>query len=100
MAEATAGISKGYFGNYSDKISRRVPFVRWGYTLSAISKPLMAAFTFPIWLFFARTLDRLGKGIRTGARDAILSDETTPEHKGRFSDFTGRWIQLALPLGP
>src|SRR5665647_2926622 len=42
MADATAGLSKGYFGNFSDKLGSRVPFVRWGYTLSAISKPLMA----------------------------------------------------------
>ncbi len=100
MAEATAGISKGYFGNYSDKISRRVPFVRWGYTLSAISKPLMAAFTFPIWLFFARTLDRLGKGIRTGARDAILSDETTPEHKGKVFGFHRALDTVGAAIGP
>jgi hypothetical protein len=38
VAEATAGLSKGYFGNLSDKKGVRLPFVRWGYTLSAISK--------------------------------------------------------------
>src|SRR5512135_1075818 len=65
IAEATAGLSKGYFGNLSDQKGARMPFVRWGYTLSAISKPLLAVFTFPIWIFFARTLDRLGKGVRT-----------------------------------
>jgi MFS family permease len=100
LAEATAGISKGYFGNYSDKISRRVPFVRWGYTLSAISKPMMAAFVFPVWVFFARTIDRLGKGIRTGARDAILSDETTPEHKGKVFGFHRALDTVGAALGP
>jgi MFS family permease len=100
VAEATAGISKGYFGNYSDKISRRVPFVRWGYTLSAISKPLMAVFVFPIWIFFARTIDRLGKGIRTGARDAMLSDETTPEHKGKVFGFHRALDTVGAAIGP
>ena len=80
VAEATAGLSKGYFGNLSDRIGKRVPFIKAGYSLSAISKPMMAILTFPIWIFFARTLDRFGKGIRTSARDALLSDETTPEH--------------------
>ena len=41
LAEATAGLSKGYFGKLSDNSGRRVPFVRFGYSLSAISKPMM-----------------------------------------------------------
>jgi len=100
VAEATAGISKGYFGNYSDKISKRVPFVRWGYALSAISKPLMVAFVFPLWIFLARTIDRLGKGIRTGARDAMLSDETTPEHKGKVFGFHRALDTVGAAIGP
>ena len=100
MAEATAGLSKGYFGNYSDKLGSRVPFVRWGYTLSAISKPLMAVFTFPLWVFFARTLDRLGKGVRTGARDAILSDESTKENKGKVFGFHRALDTAGAAIGP
>lgn len=100
VAEATAGLSKGYFGNYSDKLGSRVPFVRWGYTLSAISKPLMAAFTFPLWVFFARTLDRLGKGVRTGARDAILSDESTKENKGKVFGFHRALDTAGAAIGP
>ena len=100
MAEATAGLSKGYFGNYSDKLGSRVPFVRWGYTLSAISEPLMAAFTFPLWVFFARTLDRLGKGVRTGARDAILSDESSKENKGKIFGFHRALDTAGAAIGP
>lgn len=100
MAEATAGLSKGYFGNYSDKLGSRVPFVRWGYTLSAISKPLMALFTFPLWVFMARTLDRLGKGVRTGARDAMLSDESTKENKGKIFGFHRALDTAGAALGP
>ena len=81
IAEATAGLSKGYFGKLSDNSGRRVPFVRVGYALSALSKPIMAMFIYPLWICFARTMDRFGKGIRTGARDALLSDEATPETK-------------------
>jgi MFS family permease len=100
VAEATAGLSKGYFGHLSDSIGKRVPFVRAGYTLSAISKPLMAILTFPLWIFFARTLDRFGKGIRTSARDAMLSDETTPEFKGRVFGFHRSMDTIGAAIGP
>ena len=100
LAEAVAGLSKGYFGKLSDRLGSRVPFVRWGYALSAISKPLMAAFTFPVWIFSARTIDRLGKGLRTGARDALLSDETTQEHKGKVFGFHRSMDTFGAVLGP
>ena len=99
-AEATAGLSKGYFGNYSDHKEKRLPFVQLGYTLSAISKPLMVLFSFPVWVFFARTLDRFGKGVRTGARDALLSDEATPETKGRVFGFHRTMDTFGAVLGP
>src|SRR5436190_18823927 len=50
VAEATAGLSKGYFGKLSDKTNKRVPFVQAGYALSAVSKPMMAFFVYPIWI--------------------------------------------------
>ena len=100
FAEATAGISKGYFGNLSDILKKSVPFIRAGYSLSAISKPMMAIFTFPLWIFFARTLDRFGKGIRTGARDAMLSDETTREHKGKVFGFHRAMDTVGAAIGP
>ena len=87
VAEATAGLSKGYFGKLSDTKGKRLPFVQWGYFLSAISKPMMAMFVYPLWIFFARTTDRFGKGIRTGARDAILSDESSKENKAKVFGF-------------
>lgn len=100
IAEATAGISKGYFGNLSDKTGLRMPFVRIGYSLSAISKPLMALFTYPLWIFGARTMDRLGKGIRTSARDALLSDETTKENKGKVFGFHRALDTVGAAIGP
>lgn len=100
IAEATAGLSKGYFGKYSDASGRRAPFVQIGYALSAVSKPLMAVFIYPLWILFARTIDRLGKGIRTGARDAILSDEATPQTKGKVFGFHRSMDTLGAVLGP
>lgn len=100
VAEATAGLSKGYFGMRSDQLGRRAPFVQWGYALSAISKPMMAMFIAPLWIFFARTIDRLGKGIRTGARDALLNDEATPATKGRVFGFHRSMDTMGAVLGP
>jgi MFS family permease len=100
FAEATAGLSKGYFGKLSDNSGKRIPFVQIGYSLSAISKPMMAFFVFPLWVFFSRTIDRLGKGIRTGARDAILSDEATPATKGKVFGFHRSMDTFGAVLGP
>ncbi|MBA4275752.1 MFS transporter [Flavobacterium sp.] len=100
IAEATAGLSKSYFGQLSDTSGRRVPFVQIGYALSSISKPMMAIFTFPLWIFFSRTIDRFGKGIRTGARDAILSDEATPETKGKVFGLHRSMDTLGAVIGP
>jgi MFS family permease len=100
IAEAVAGLSKPYFGKLSDASGKRLPFVQLGYSLSAISKPMMALFFYPIWIFFARTLDRLGKGIRTGARDALLSDESTKETKATVFGFHRSMDTLGAVFGP
>ena len=96
----TAGISKGYFGKLSDEKGRRLPFVKLGYLLSTISKPLIATFTWPIWIFFVRTIDRLGKGVRTAARDALLSQEATTATKGRVFGFHRSMDTVGAAIGP
>ncbi|MBZ0207724.1 MAG: MFS transporter [Flavobacteriales bacterium] len=100
VAEATAGLSKGWFGQRSDLLGKRAPFVQWGYALSAVSKPMMALFVAPLWVFFARTVDRLGKGIRTAARDAMLSDASTPASKGTVFGFHRGMDTLGAAIGP
>ncbi len=100
VAEATAGLSKGYFGKLSDTSGKRLPFVQIGYAFSAISKPMIAIFMYPLWIFFARTIDRFGKGIRTGARDAILSDEATAKTKGKVFGFHRSMDTLGAVIGP
>jgi len=100
FAEATAGLSKAYFGKLSDASGKRVPFVQLGYLLSAISKPMIAVFGYPIWIFFARTIDRFGKGLRTGARDALLSEEATPQTQGKVFGFHRSMDTLGAVLGP
>ncbi len=100
IAEATAGLSKAYFGKWSDTSGRRLPFVQIGYLLSSLSRPMIVLFSYSLWIFFARTLDRLGKGIRTAARDAILSDEATAETKARIFGFHRSLDTLGAVIGP
>lgn len=100
FAEAIAGLSKGYFGTWSDNTGKRMPFVRWGYGLSAISKPMMAFFSYTWWIFFARMIDRTGKGLRTGARDAVLADESSPETRGRIFGFHRSLDTAGAMIGP
>jgi MFS family permease len=100
VAEFTAGLTKGYFGKRSDEAGLRLPFIKSGYFLSAVSKPLMAVFTFPFWIFGARTIDRLGKGLRTAARDALLSQNATTITKARVFAFHRGMDTLGAVTGP
>jgi MFS family permease len=100
IAEAVAGLSKSYFGGLSDKTGRRLPFVQMGYALSAISKPMMALCTNIPWIFSARTTDRLGKGIRTAARDALLNQEARPGGRATVFGFHRAMDTLGAVIGP
>ncbi len=99
-AEATAAITKFLFGAYSDYIQRRKPFVIGGYGFAAASKLLIAlAITWPLVLF-ARFIDRLGKGMRTAARDSLLLDNATTSNKGFIFGFHRAFDSLGAVIGP
>ncbi|MGQ9819801.1 MAG: MFS transporter [Candidatus Kapaibacteriales bacterium] len=100
IAEFFAGFSKGYFGQLSDKVQKRTLFIRIGYVLSSLSKLMMGLIVQPLWFFFARTLDRFGKGIRTSARDALLSDESQPENRGKVFGFHRSLDTAGAVIGP
>ncbi len=100
FAEATAGIGKGFFGKLSDQKGIRIPFVRLGYFISSLSKPMLALFSYTGWVFTARFMDKLGKGVRTGARDAYLSSITKKENKGKVFGFRQGMDTLGAAIGP
>ncbi|MFN3405517.1 MAG: MFS transporter [Cytophagaceae bacterium] len=100
FAEAVAGLSKGYFAGLSDQFQRRRPFIAWGYFLSAISKPMIAAILHPAWIFFSRTTDRVGKGLRSGARDALLTENSNPEDRGKVFGFHRAMDTVGAAIGP
>lgn len=87
VAEAIVSVMKGLSGWHSDKAGKRVPYIRAGYGLAALSKPLMAlAYAWPM-VFLSRALDRLGKGLRTTARDAMIADAVDCKIAGRAFGF-------------
>lgn len=81
-AEGLASILKGVFGRLSDRLGKRKSFVVMGYTCSAFSKIIIAVSNAWGFVFLGRLTDRFGKGVRTGARDAMLYDASTPQNRG------------------
>lgn len=100
IADAVSGFSKPYFGQWSDRIQQRKPFIQFGYTISALAKPAMVFFSSIPALAFLRSIDRLGKGMRGGARDALLTDASLPEYRGRVFGFHRSLDTLGAFLGP
>ena len=103
IAEGIATGLRWFGGVLSDWSGKRKVFVLWGYTLSAISKPILglAAF-FAGWPVFlaGRSADRLGKAIRTAARDALIADATEPEHRGAAFGMHRAMDTAGAVLGP
>ena len=99
IAEFIAALLKGYFGNLSDKVGKRSIFVTIGYGLSAISKPLPGIFqNIPI-VFATRVTDRIGKGIRTAPRDALLGSYSDG-NSGAVFGFHRAMDTLGAAIGP
>ncbi len=100
IAEGTASIGKFIFGFLSDKIHKRKIFVVGGYSFSSISKLLIGLATGWPFVLFARFIDRLGKGVRTGARDSILLQNTNSQNKGFIFGFHRAFDSAGAVLGP
>lgn len=100
FAEAVSGLTRGWFGEWSDRRGMRLPFIRTGYFLSAVCKPMLAFFASIPWAVLMRTGDRFGKGVRTGARDAMLADETAPEMRGKVFGFHRALDTTGAVIGP
>ncbi len=100
FSEAFSGLNKVFFGHISDQTGKRNIFMKIGYALSAISRPLMGATTSAWGIFGAKFADRIGKGIRTAPRDAIIVSESTPETRGRAFGFHRTLDALGAVIGP
>ena len=98
-AEATASLLKVFSGYWSDKIRKRKPFVLFGYSLSSITKPLFAfAHIWPTVLFI-RIFERVGKGLRTAPRDAIVAESCDECVRGKAYGFHRAMDGIGSVLG-
>ena len=98
-AETTASLIKVFSGYWSDRLKRRKPFVFIGYSLSAVTKPLFAlARTWPLVLT-VRMIERVGKGIRSAPRDAIVAESVDPSVRGKAYGFHRAMDGLGSVLG-
>ena len=100
VAEAVNSVLKVISGYWSDRSSRRRPIVIAGYTLSSISRPLIALTTTWPQVLLIRALDRTGKGIRGAPRDALLARFATPSTRGRIFGFHEAMDHAGAIVGP
>jgi MFS family permease len=98
-AEAAAGISKYVAGRWSDG-RRRLPFVTTGYAMAALGKVIVAASS--VWgtVLVGRVVDRLGKGVRSAPRDALIASSTPREDFGRAFGFHRMGDSAGAIIGP
>src|SRR3989344_1880959 len=100
IAESMASILKVISGWFSDKIRRRKLFVTAGYSLSTISKLLIGLAQTWGFVLFARVIDRIGKGTRTSARDALILESVDPAYRGRAFGLHRSMDSLGAVFGP
>jgi len=100
VAEATALIVKVFSGALSDWLGKRKGLAVLGYGLGAVSKPVFALALSVHWVFAARFMDRIGKGIRGAPRDALIADLAAPEIRGAAYGLRQSLDTVGAFLGP
>jgi MFS family permease len=100
IAEAGASLLKIASGWLADRLPRRKPLVVAGYGLSSLVRPLVALATLPSHVLAVRVLDRVGKGVRSSPRDALLADVTPPDQRGRAFGFQRALDHAGAVIGP
>lgn len=102
VAETTASLLKIYSGALSDRLGKRKWITVTGYALSTVAKPFLYIANSWGWVLGVRFADRVGKGIRTAPRDALVADSIEPAQRGlafglhRAGDTLGAFVGLGL----
>ena len=100
VAEATAAIVKVFSGSLSDHLGKRKPLMIGGYALAALTKPIFPLASSAGWVFAARFVDRVGKGIRGAPRDALVADITPAENRGAAYGLRQALDSVGAVMGP
>jgi MFS family permease len=99
-ADAVAAVLKIASGRWSDRLTKRTPLVIAGYTLSSVVRPLVALATSAAQVLAVRVGDRVGKGLRSAPRDAMIADAVAPELRGRAFGVHRAADHAGAMLGP
>jgi MFS family permease len=99
-AETTAALLKLFSGWWSDRVGRRKPLVVIGYVIASTVRPLVAFAQSGGQVLAIRVSDRVGKGIRSAPRDALLADAVEPAQRGRAFGFHRAADHLGAVVGP
>jgi len=99
-AESTAALLRLASGWWSDRLARRKPLVVLGYGLASAVRPLVGLAQSAGQVLAIRVADRVGKGIRTSPRDALIADSVAPAIRGRAFGFHRAGDNLGAFLGP
>lgn len=100
VAESTASLLKLVSGIMSDRVRDRKKLVLSGYGISSLARPLIAAATGPVAVLFIRFADRVGKGVRTSPRDALIADSVDPAIRGKAYGFHRSMDHAGAIVGP
>ncbi|MEK7376883.1 MAG: MFS transporter [Candidatus Margulisiibacteriota bacterium] len=100
IAEATSSLLKLVSGWVSDKMGKRKEIVVLGYSLSTIAKPLLALANSGWNVLGLRFLDRLGKGLRTSPRDALIAESCDSCDRGKSFGFHRALDSAGAMVGP
>ncbi|CAN2231631.1 ProP Permeases of the major facilitator superfamily [Candidatus Planktophila vernalis] len=98
-AEAAAGFTKLISGKSSDRLGRK-PFVISGYTLAGVGKAFVVVATSWPLVFLGRVTDRIGKGMRSAPRDALIADSVDKAHLGKAFGFHRTGDNIGAVIGP
>ena len=99
-AESVAALLKLGSGVWSDRLTRRKPLVVFGYALASIVRPLIGLAQSAWHVGALRVTDRIGKGIRTSPRDALIADAVQPSQRGAAFGLHRAGDHLGGVLGP
>lgn len=100
VAEATAAVVKVFSGALSDYLGKRKFIMVSGYALAAFTKPIFPLATSVSWVFAARFVDRMGKGIRGAPRDALVAEIAPPRLRGAAYGLRQALDSVGALLGP
>ena len=100
VAECAASLLKLYSGAVSDRTGRRKPLTLVGYSLAAVTKPALGLAGAWGHVLAARLLDRVGKGLRTAPRDALIAESVPPGQRGRAFGLHRAMDTAGAVLGP